>query len=617
MSNADKIISLNITRFPQNLLIPSIDNKITIQAINYSSKQEDFKFDFEGENLNIKLEPDIFKDNIKFDPGENKNITLKLEPTADGFGKLTINVYWLKIVEYTVKVQKVREVIHTSKINNIFKKQAFSIPKTAEIFNPEDFMISMTQDVIKAAEQQLEKLREEFKSLQSMGSANSELRENIDKYIKNIAKGYLSLNNPSRALELALMLSNKNEQVSFYSNLVRAYALKNLDMMLQFVANLQDLDIQQNLFESIALDQLLNNPEQAIKIGNLIKNPSVKEDLLINIYAKIIESNPLLALKLVEYVDDSILKVKVLFNIAKRLHEQNERTELINILNLIIEITIKSIEQYSANKKSRKLSYKMLKNAISSLAEIESPGTAHSIIERIPIQELKEKISKNLFDIIYVMVDEIRTKVEATSVFSQYFLLNTYVSTVNNDIKNFSLTGGNVSSNVLMNDFKFNTAFLSLFSFDFSIFPILDRVHNDLKYSLKKSIAYYVFPSKENYNENELKTLTNSLKQFFKNIRNAPGHVFVINLDFIPYLGKPTVIVSDGTELDKSFYSKVKKLGETINLIFDDSLFKAGTISDNLKQIFPPNKCKIINLVLSYEFINDYNIFKTFIQSLL
>ncbi|UCD00849.1 MAG: hypothetical protein JSV23_08160 [Promethearchaeota archaeon] len=617
MSNADKIISLNITKFPQNLLVPSIENEIIIQAINNSSKEENFKFDFEGENLNIKVEPESFNDNIKFAPGETKNITLKLDPTADGFGKLNINAYWLKIVEYTVKVQKVREITQTSKIKDIFKKQAFSIKKAVEIFNSEEFIIDMTHDVIRTAEQQLEKLREEYKASQAIGSANSELRDNIDKYVKNIAKGYLSVNNPQKSLELALILSNKNEQIKFYSNLIRAYASRNLDMIVQLVTNLQDLDIQQKLFESIALDQLSNNPEQAIKIGNLIKNRSVKEDILINIYAKIIESNPLLALNLVNLIDDSILKAKVLFNIAKNLHEQNERSELINVLNLIINLTLKSFDQFSTDKKSRKISYKMLKNAISSLAEVDSPQTVHSIIELITNQELKEKISKDIFDIIYVMLDEIRKKVDAKSVFSQYYLLNTYISTVNNDVKNFSLTGGNVSNNVLTNDFNFNIAFLSLFSFDFSIFPILDRVYNDLKYSLKKSIAYYLFPSKDNYNENELKTLKSSLKQFFKNLERSPKNLLIFNLDFIPYLGKPTVIMSAETELKESFYSKIKKMGETINLIVDDSFFKGGKIYDELTQIFPTSKSKIINLVLSYEFINDYNVFKSFIQSLL
>ncbi|MFX0104048.1 MAG: hypothetical protein ACFE75_00980 [Candidatus Hodarchaeota archaeon] len=617
MSNEDKFISLNITKFPQNLLIPGINNEIIIQAVNHSSKSENFKFDFEGENLKIKLESEIFKENIEFTPGETKNITLKLEPTADGFGKLIINAYWLKIVEYTVKVQKVREFTQTSKIKDILKKQAFSIKKSVEIFNQEDFIISMTQDVIRTAEQKLESLREEYNSLQSVGSANSDLQDNIDKYVKNIAKGYLSINNPLKALELALNLFNKKEQTNFYRNLVRAYALKNLDEMAQIVANLQDSEIKQNLFEFIALDQVSINPEQAIRIGNLITIPSVKENLLINIYAKIIESNPLLAQKLVEYIDDNILKVKVLFNIAKKLYEEDTKTELINILNLIIEITIKSFDLNSADKKSRKLLYKMLKNAISSIAEIENPGTADSIIGRIPIQELKEKISKDISDIIYIMVDEIRTNVESTSVFSQYFLLNTYISSINNDIKNFCLTGGNVSNNILINDFNFNIAFLSLFGFDFSVFPILDRVYNDLKYSLKKSIAYYVFPSKYNYNENELKTLRSSLKQFFKDLERAPKNVLIFNLDFIPYLGKPTVIISHEYNLSESFYAKIKEIGDAINIIVDESFFKGGKISDDLKHIFPPNKSKIINLVLSYEFINDYNIFKNFIQSLL
>ncbi|MFX0008411.1 MAG: hypothetical protein ACFFAV_17005, partial [Candidatus Hermodarchaeota archaeon] len=207
--------------------------------------------------------------------------------------------------------------------------------------------------------------------------------------------------------------------------------------------------------------------------------------------------------------------------------------------------------------------------------------------------------------------------VEATPVFSQYFLLNTFVSQVNREITNFSLKGGNLSNNILVDDFNFNIAFLSLFSFDFSIFPILDRVYNDIKYSLNKSIAYFVFPSKENYNQNELNTLKTSLKQFFKNLSNAPGQVLIFNLDFIPYLGKPTIIISSENALGEPFYSKIKKIGEKIELIEDNSLFKGGKISHELAEIFPSNKAKIINLVLSYEFFNDYDIFKTFIQSLL
>ncbi|MEE9377194.1 MAG: hypothetical protein V3V33_04070 [Candidatus Lokiarchaeia archaeon] len=612
MSDADKIISLKITKFPQNLLIPGIDNSISIQAINYSSKIENFKFNFDGENLNIKVEPENFKDIIEFGPGETKNIELKLEPTTDGSGKLTINVQWLKITEYTVNVQKVRDEIQESKFKKIIDKYSFKDKKSAELFNPDNFIIDMKKDVIKKAEQQLQKLREDYNSLQLTGSKNSELLEDIDKYLKNLAKGYISISKPSRALELALMLSKKKEQTEFYFNLIRAFALKNLDSTLQIVNNLTDLNSKQQLLKFLAIDQAVINPKQALKIGVLIQDPSTKENLLINISSKIIESNPLLALKLIGLIEDEILKIKILFNVAKKLKEQDIGSELVIVLNLIIE----KIQKFLKTNYKKQI-YKLFKDAITLVAEIEGPAKAHSIIENLSIQELKDKINKDLFDDIYVMVDEIRTKTESKLIFSQYFLLNIFSSSLNNEIKNFSLNGGNISNNILTNDFNFTIAFLSLFSFDFSILPILDRVYNDIKYSLKKSIAYFVFPSKTNYNENELRTLQTSLKQFFKNINNAPGQVFVFNLDFIPYLGKPTIIISDEVGLEAIFHSKIKKIGESINLIVDDSFFKGGKIKDYLEEIFPSNKCRIINLVLSYEFINDYNIFKTFIQSLL
>ena len=616
MSNADKIISLNITKFPQNLLITGIDNEIKIQTVNTSSKKETFKFDFEGENLNIRLQPEEFNTHIEFGPGETKDITLKLEPTADGFGKLIINVNWLKITEYKVKVQKVRGVVPVSKMNAILKNYAFTITEKVEMFNSEDYFKKMDQNAIKKAEQQLKILREEFNSARSMGSSTSQLLEKIDAYIKQLAKGYLSINNPLKALEFALMLSNKTEQINLYTNLIRAYASKDFNQMVQVARNLQDLDLQQKILKLLALDQVLVNPEQAIRTGSLIQNPSIKEDLISIIFSKVIESNPLSAQKLVEQIDNDFLKTRVLFNIAKKLYGQNSQSEVIKIFNLIIQLSHNSYSNNLENRKLRKQSYEFIKDAINALAEFDSPTVAHSIIETIAIQELKEKLTKNLFDIIYVMVDEIQTKVEATLAFSQYFLLNTFISQVNREITNFSLIGGNVSSNILVNDFNFPIAFLSLFSFDFSIFPILDRVYNDLKYSLKKSIAYYVFPSKEIYNQNELNTLNASLKQFFKNLSSVPGQVLIFNLDFIPYLGKPTIIISSEHDLSDRFYSKIKKVGDTINLIIDDSIFKGGKISNELSQIFPTAKSKIINLVLSYEFINDYNIFKTFIQSL-
>jgi len=339
--------------------------------------------------------------------------------------------------------------------------------------------------------------------------------------------------------------------------------------------------------------------------------------ILITIIGKTTELNPILAIKLTEYIKNKLLKVKLLFNAARKLHEKNNRAELFNTLKKIIEILLISLNNTLGDKKSQKLTTEFLEDALHILAEIENPKEADLAINRINNQELKERITKDLFNIIYVIVDEIRTKIESEVVFSQYYLLNTYISNINNNLKNFSLSGGNVSNNLLAGDFNFNIALLTLFSFNFSIFPLIDRVYSDLKFNSNKFIAYYIYPSKENYNERELVVLKNTLIQFFRNFTNIPSLLHIFNLDFIPYVGKPTIIISSEPNLVQILNSKIKRMGDAVNLIIDESMFEGGKIYDTLTQIFPSHQCKIINLLLSYEFINDYSIFKKFIESLL
>jgi len=113
-----------------------------------------------------------------------------------------------------------------------------------------------------------------------------------------------------------------------------------------------------------------------------------------------------------------------------------------------------------------------------------------------------------------------------------------------------------------------------------------------------------------------LAAINGTLRQFF-NVQTVPNQLIVLNLDFIPYLGKPTIIISSDNDIEH-LKTKIKNaLGESANLHVDDSLFKGGTTLNNLKQVFTPDKCNIVNILLSYEFINDFNAFKTFIQSLI
>ncbi|MHA2392082.1 MAG: hypothetical protein ACXAEX_08925 [Promethearchaeota archaeon] len=573
MSNSSNIISLNITKFPQNLLLPGEENDLTIQIINNSAKNENFTFVFDGENLETLFLSEDLKDQVEFASKETKNIGVRLNPTADGSGKLTINV---------------KEKVPTSKFDKILGAYSFKNTETVDRLNRDDYFITMSLKELKKAEVEMEAMKKNYESTLSTSSPNKEAftritTEVIDKSIRNLAKGYLSNSNLQKAMELALQLSDGNEQTKLYINLLRAYAIDNLEEVLQIIKTLNDSNIQQNLYKSLVFDLLTINPIRAMDLS--------------------------------ENIEDLNVRVKFLFTIIKELKEQSStENEMANLLNRMINILFTLRELNAGNRKDQKLILESLKDAIHIMAEIKNPGLAHAIIERISIAEVKERIVKDLFDVIYVLVDEVQRKVESDLVYSQYFLLNTYVSNITNDVKKFSSIGGNVSTNILTGDFNFKLAFLSLSNFDFSIFPVMDRIYNDLKFNLKKEIGYYVFPSIQNFQNNDLTILKNTLSLFFKNFTNIAGNLLVLNLDFIPHLGKPTVILSSDSDL--TLQSKIGKIGDSVNLIIDDSTFKGGKIYDNLKSIFPSTKCDVFNIILSYEFLNDYNAFLKLIQTL-
>ena len=91
-----------------------------------------------------------------------------------------------------------------------------------------------------------------------------------------------------------------------------------------------------------------------------------------------------------------------------------------------------------------------------------------------------------------------------------------------------------------------------------------------------------------------------------------------MNIDFIPYLGKPTIILSFEDNHLGNLKTKIeKRMNQKADIIVDDSIFKGGESIETLKNVFYGNNFKLANLVLSYEFLNDYDVLKMFIQSLL
>ena len=631
--NQSKAISITFTRFPQNLLIPSVDNIISFQAINYFNNKEKFKFDIKGENLNV-MSPDELEQEIHFNPGETKNFDIKIIPTLDGYGKLSMNVNWLKRVEYTVKVKKVRAHVPKSKSKKILGKYTIKSSKESYEFKSENFILEFSSKELKQAEKQLELKRKKYNDYlnrkqaweqkKSQGIVESEpiqevSMEDIDNDISLIARGYLSTKDPMKALELALGISDENYKISLYYNLIRAFAFIDLDGTIEIIKNLTKNEKRIELIKYITFDQIKVNPEQTPRIAFLIEDLSLRDQLVISIIGKIIEIKPEIALQISQVINDESMRAKIQLNIIRMIYEE-DKVKAIEILKLIINNLEKSSVLNLAENNYKNPGYEYYKDSINLLAEIDSTQAADNLLIGFNLREVKDKVAEDLFDIIYEMVDETKIRFDPFPVFSQYYLFNTYTSNINNNIKNFSIIGGNVSNNVLLKDFNLNIVLLSLFSFNFSIFPLIDRAYSDLKFNHNKSIAYFIFPSKENHNDTELKSIQTALNQFglVSNLNKTPNETLILNLDFIPYLGKPTIILASDSELNEKIRAKVSNsLGDNVNIKIDKSLFKGGKTEEFLKRMFTGNSFKIVNLIMSYEFINNYDMFKAFTLSLI
>ncbi|MHA1669579.1 MAG: tetratricopeptide repeat protein [Promethearchaeota archaeon] len=613
--NQNTAIKLTVTRFPQNLLIPNGENLVTFQVRNNSGKKGDFKFSFEGENLNVSLNTEEFANKITIDKDETKTIDLLLTPTADGLGKLIINVYWLKFVEYTIKVQKIRDSVPSNNANAILGTKQFLPTDFEDNFNPNEFFGSN----IKGESKRIEKV---IKSLQDSQDENSlpqndqltsaNLVKEIDSNLKELAKIYLETNDFYKALETALKLSIENEKIQFYYNLIRAYAIVDFDQCIQIISKLNDVKRKYEIIQNLGLDFVLASFDKVDKLLALIENEDKKQKVLMKIIGKASQKSVEIALKLLKHVSKETVKVNILFNFIKILHDNKVDDQILTLINNIINIMV------SSNFKENNFEnpdFHLFEESIHLLAELDCPESADSTIKGISDKDVRDKITRDLFDEIYVMIDEIKTKIEPTVIFSQYYTLNVLTSKISKEIKDFSFIGGNVSNNVLMNDFNFNITFITLFGLDFSIFPFIDRVYADLKNNSHESFAYYIYPSISNHNEEELQIMQSTLTRFFP-INKMKSPITIFNLDFIPYLGKPTIILSK--QNSQLITSKIqKKLADRVKLIVDNDLFEGGKAKEFLDRVFYSNNITVFNLILSYEFINDYNILKAFIEALI
>lgn len=573
-SENNNILSVETIQFPHHLLLPSTNNIIKLRIRNNSDKQEDVKVELSGERLEIKVK-NTEKNEFSIPPEKDIIIELELIPKADGYGVVSIDAVWLKKVEFMVKVQKIRDHVPKKKINTLWEKYKSASGLKKGEFNPDKFLLDLSKGEIKKLKKNICKIEDEIEETPPEEAIKTtELTNELKDCLRDLIKAYIQNKEFDNALAVIRKFPIEENQQNYLKNIIRTYFFLDFENMIEAIDLIEEVKDKQKLLKLVFFDLMEKKPEDAIEVLEYLK-------------------------------DDKDFYINNLFQMARLYLKDNKLAEakqiLMNIYNLV--------------KNRENGNFEIIRDVIVAIAEIISPEKADELILSMNDQELKEKIARDIFNDIYIMVEESRQKFDTQ-------LLNSFRYHVNisneqgKRITEFANMGGNISANILAGQFDFEFLLISLFSHEFSLFPTFDRLYSDITYNEDKSIGYVLFPSKNNLDEHENIIISDILKKFIVNKTHAL-RMDIYNVDFIPYLGKPTIILGAEEKLGAQIEEKLENLSETINTNINSGLFEGGKTIEYLINIFNQQNIQPINLVFSYEFINQYQIFKDVLLTLI
>ncbi|MHA1732775.1 MAG: hypothetical protein ACTSU5_12590 [Promethearchaeota archaeon] len=254
-------------------------------------------------------------------------------------------------------------------------------------------------------------------------------------------------------------------------------------------------------------------------------------------------------------------------------------------------------------------------SVLSLLAKSIEPAKAHELVESLGEGDKAEVVGR-IFDDIYHWVDVTKVRFEDELAVSLFYAFNALVTDVNQAIKTFSEAGGNVSENLLGGRYDSIISLLFMFPYNFALVPIIEQVYNEVQFYEKKEFFYIHYHSRNLTEGREKDVILSVLNRFLvKNAVNFSGTHIVFNLDFIPRLVRPTIIMGSDLEMNAAFESSIKRAfpNGDVDFIIDDGLFEGGKVFSDLCGILKPPKFKVLNLVLTYDFLSDLAKLKQFL----
>lgn len=139
-----------------------------------------------------------------------------------------------------------------------------------------------------------------------------------------------------------------------------------------------------------------------------------------------------------------------------------------------------------------------------------------------------------------------------------------------------------------------------------------------MKEKFGKFSYYLSYPLSKEFDEKEIPIIQEAVQTFVLPQASRSSQMLMLNLDIIPALEKPSIILG----FEKSgIYETIKNklinvFGNSVDILFDDSIFSGGLLYNYLVKWAGPSETRVINIVLSNNFISNMGLFQTLLESL-
>ncbi|TFG20900.1 MAG: hypothetical protein EU530_01745 [Promethearchaeota archaeon] len=587
MSNQN-LLSIIATNYPNAILLGNKQYDLTFQIINNSNKPEQVKFHFTTEGINADI-PKKYLNPIVVDPGRPFIMSVPISPTVNGSAKLILQSNIYQEVKYTELVWHVRKEVPPKRAKEALSKSFVKF-----------------KDLTKGAKKPLRikngkslTLDEAAKEYEKVYSSPIDQIEK-DSQLKDIAQRVFSAD-VNFAFEILKMVQNQASIQELLADFICAAIETNRDLSISKIDSLLDVKIKDALLEKMIPFLLEKDLSLAIQLCMMINNPEVRDPMIRDIfnfsYLKQFDE----AIALLNAISNPILQLSLHYEIIKILKQSNP-TKCDALLQSLIQ------------KSSMIGEIEILADLLVIAALVHTPQWVADIIGTFP-PEVKDPLNKIIRDTIWNEIKEEKIRIDEVPVSSLYYGFNV-MARPTPVISKVSEMGGTVSSNLIDGNMNSVIGIVNLFSFNFPIYPTIEQCYAEINSEKGKSFYYLIIPLK-NADETSYEMVQMIIKNLFvANAHQVPHKMYIFNLDFIPYLSKPTIIVEDDPEENIVIQSIIKRIfkNENVSLIIDDGLFKEGKINTWIKSILPSSQFKLLNLVLTYDFLNNYSMFKKFMN---